>query len=324
MRKPIILHVLPWSLFLGGPQRFVADLANHFKKFTAVHVLHLGNKNPWKELMPGVKFHEATNVKHAAQILQTINPDLVHHHYPAGKWLLKEAMRFPIIGTNHTWKENNSPQPPWAIPICGRFPGVVKLGVNTGIFCPAKKQDQKTFVVGIVGRIDSNKLPEGFIRALEKWAAPANVVVRIVGGGFQTKQARKTVDRLGAIPSVKIIGKVSPEKMAAEYQTMDLLLIPSLRDSTSYVALEAMACGVPILARSVQGLPDTVGNAGILLDISVDQDYLFFRAVSSLMENQKRFAAFQVKARERMVNFYSLDAMLKKYEGLYSARGVKR
>jgi len=105
---------------------------------------------------------------------------------------------------------------------------------------------------------------------------------------------------------------------------MDLLLVPSLKDSTSYVALEAMACGVPILARAVQGLPDTVGDAGILLDISVDQDYLFFRAVESLMENQKRFAAFKVKARERMVNFYSLDAMLKKYEGLYSARGVKR
>ena len=48
------------------------------------------------------------------------------------------------------------------------------------------------------------------------------------------------------------------------YGQLDALLVPSSTESVSYAALEAMASGLPVVARNVDGLPYTLGSAGIL------------------------------------------------------------
>jgi glycosyltransferase involved in cell wall biosynthesis len=65
--------------------------------------------------------------------------------------------------------------------------------------------------------------------------------------------------------SVMALGRVSDAALATLYTGARGLLLPSLYESVGFTALEAMACGTPVISSDGGGLPDTVGDAGILV-----------------------------------------------------------
>lgn len=68
-------------------------------------------------------------------------------------------------------------------------------------------------------------------------------------------------------PGAEVIalGRVSDEALAALYTRARALLLPSLYESVGFTALEAMACGTPVVSSDGGGLPSTVGDAGLLV-----------------------------------------------------------
>jgi len=335
-RRPAIAHLFPWQLTTGGAQRFLFTLASAFSTFCDVYIIAPNDRSHddvWSHTLPhNVQVRKFDQSDHAQAILQEIKPDIVHHHHPKSTWMMKFIQgRYKRVGTCHCWDHNKNAAP-WIVPICPNNVSeyrIVRHGVDIDLFKPAKRRKaSKPFVIGFVGRRSIEKLPLSFVTALSEWNAPADFIVRFVGHGALNPHTEALGETLAAIPCVEMLDDVLPDEMPEQYQQMDVLVIPSENDSVSFVALEAMACGVPVVARAIEGLPDTVGNAGILIDVDIaaDDDSQFFVEIEALAKDKKRFSALRKKARARAVEQFPLGKMIAGYETVYAKRtdGVVR
>jgi D-inositol-3-phosphate glycosyltransferase len=164
---------------------------------------------------------------------------------------------------------------------------VVSPGVDLYTFTPGESrsaardqigQPQDALIVSFVGRIQPHKGPEVLIRATSELVKHSpllrhRLIVNIVGGasGANTEE----VDRLKELTTWLAIDDVirfSPpiprEDLPQWYRAADLVVVPSYSESFGLVALEAQACGTPVIATAVGGLRTAVadGISGVLVD----------------------------------------------------------
>ena len=122
-------------------------------------------------------------------------------------------------------------------------------------------------VVLFVGRLVSLK---GFGDLLHAVAslAPVRDSLRIVcvGYGPMELEWRQTAKDLGIAGRVSFLGAKTPSEISDWLSAADLLCLPSHSEGTPNVILEAQACGCPVVATDVGGIPDVVGSeSGILV-----------------------------------------------------------
>src|SRR5439155_19926136 len=77
-----------------------------------------------------------------------------------------------------------------------------------------------------------------------------------------------TAERLGLVAGerVRFLGRVPDAELPLWYNIADIFAYPSLYEGFGLPALEAMACGTPVIASNTSSLPEVVGEAGILVD----------------------------------------------------------
>ena len=164
---------------------------------------------------------------------------------------------------------------------------VVTPGVNLQVFTPGEGRSAARNVVGLpqdglvvtfVGRIQPHKGPEVLIRATSEMVkhSPAlrhKLIVNIMGGASGANA--EEVDRLKELTTwlelddvVRFAPPVERDSLAAWYRAADLVCVPSYSESFGLVALEAQACGTPVVATAVGGLRTAVadGFSGVLVD----------------------------------------------------------
>jgi D-inositol-3-phosphate glycosyltransferase len=114
------------------------------------------------------------------------------------------------------------------------------------------------------GRLQPLKGFDVAIRALR--LLPADVQLVIVGGPSgpsgprAAHELRELASSLGLSRRVKFFDPVAHEDLAEWYAASDVVVVPSRSESFGLVALEAQACGVPVVASDVGGLQDAVGH----------------------------------------------------------------
>jgi N-acetyl-alpha-D-glucosaminyl L-malate synthase BshA len=155
--------------------------------------------------------------------------------------------------------------------------------------------------------LDVVRIFEGVQRAL-----PATMV--LVGDGPDRDAAQQEVDRLNLRRRVRFLGKV--DNVADVLRGADLFLLPSQSESFGLAALEAMACGVPVIATRTGGLPEVVddGVTGFLSEVG-DIATMTERALSVLQE-PARHARMRAAAAARALEF-AADKIVPRYEQLY-------
>jgi D-inositol-3-phosphate glycosyltransferase len=137
---------------------------------------------------------------------------------------------------------------------------------------------QDSLVISFVGRIQAHKGPEVLIRATSELVKHSpllrhKLIVNVIGGasGANTEE----VDRLKELSSwlgiddvVRFAPPVSRKDLPQWYRAADLVVVPSYSESFGLVALEAQACGTPVVATAVGGLRTAVadGISGVLVD----------------------------------------------------------
>ena len=163
---------------------------------------------------------------------------------------------------------------------------VVHPGVDLATFRPFDRSTvrrelglpEDALVLMFAGRIQPLKAPDVLLRAvavlLER--APhlrSRVVVPVVGGPSGTGLEKPTAlaglaEQLGIGDVVRFVPPVAQPELARWYAAATLVAVPSYNESFGLVAVEAQACGTPVLAAAVGGLTTVVrdGVSGLLLD----------------------------------------------------------
>jgi N-acetyl-alpha-D-glucosaminyl L-malate synthase BshA len=143
-------------------------------------------------------------------------------------------------------------------------------------------------------------------------AMPAALVM--IGDGPERVDAENEARELGVSQDVRFLGRL--DSVASVLQATDLFLLPSQTESFGLAALEAMACGSPVVASRAGGLPEVVddGVNGILEPVG-SVEAMGRRAVELLRDPARHRAlreAALAKARE-----FSADRVVPMYEALY-------
>jgi N-acetyl-alpha-D-glucosaminyl L-malate synthase BshA len=144
---------------------------------------------------------------------------------------------------------------------------------------------------------------------------PSRLVM--IGDGPERPRALERAEALGVDGDVFFLGKhASVDELLA---CADLFLLPSESESFGLAALEALACGAPVVATRVGGLPALVsdGEAGYLLDIG-DVDGMAEAAVTLLADKAVWWKASRA-ARAVAVERYSAERVVPLYERYYES-----
>jgi D-inositol-3-phosphate glycosyltransferase len=135
---------------------------------------------------------------------------------------------------------------------------------------------QDAQVLLFVGRIQPLKAPDVLLRAAADLLARRpelrhRLVVAVVGGpsgsGLGKPRAlQELAQQLGIQAQVRFVPPVDRARLALWYRAADLVTVPSYSESFGLVAIEAQACGTPVVGAAVGGLPYAIGDGGLLID----------------------------------------------------------
>jgi N-acetyl-alpha-D-glucosaminyl L-malate synthase BshA len=151
------------------------------------------------------------------------------------------------------------------------------------------------------------------VRVFAKVREQVPAVLVLVGDGPERPDTEAEVERLGLAEHVRFLGKV--DAVADLLRAADLFLLPSASESFGLAALEAMACGVPVIASKVGGLPEVVvdGQSGALVAVG-DVDAMAARALEFLAPDRWREARSAAVTDARRYDEVEIVPM---YEELY-------
>ncbi len=154
------------------------------------------------------------------------------------------------------------------------------------------------------------------IRTFAQLRAGGEARLIMVGDGPDRTAAEEEARALGVHADVQFLGRI--ENVAPLLAAADLFLLPSETESFGLSALEALACGVPVIASDVGGLPQVVrhGETGFLAPIG-DTQAMAAAARRLLDDADLRTAMGTAAAADARARF-SLDAIVAEYERLYA------
>ena len=140
-------------------------------------------------------------------------------------------------------------------------------------------------------------------------------ILVMVGDGPDRSEAEAEVRELGLNEKVFFLGKI--DAVAPLLAGADLFLLPSSSESFGLSALEALACGVPVVGSNAGGLPEVVrqNETGVLCEVG-DVDGMSAAAVAILGDRDKWQAMSTLAAADARVRF-SLDEIVGEYEAFY-------
>ena len=189
---------------------------------------------------------------------------------------------------------------------------IVAPGVEHAFFAPGDQRGARTAlglplgspVLLFVGRIQPLKGPDVAVRALAELRRP-DALLMIVGGASGTDGSEEMcrlqalIDELGLAGQVRFVAPQPHHILSTYYRAADVVLVPSRSESFGLVALEASACGIPVVAAAVGGLLTLVdhGETGFLVPGRSPAE--FARHVADILDDPARAAALGAAATRR-------------------------
>ena len=141
---------------------------------------------------------------------------------------------------------------------------VISNGTDAHVFKPMERMASGTSRIHeqfgfdryclFVGSLTLRKSPDLLLEAV----AEAGVSCVFAGDGPMRTKLERRAHQLGIGGRVAFLGRVPPHELGRIYSEADLLVLPTVSDTSPLVALEAMACGTPVLASRVSGLPSMI------------------------------------------------------------------
>jgi glycosyltransferase involved in cell wall biosynthesis len=160
-------------------------------------------------------------------------------------------------------------------------------------------------VVGAVGRLAYQKAPEDFLAALRALRRPGVTGVWVGGGEL----ARRVARLAAAQPEAPVLLTGERDDVPALLPAFDVFALPSRYEGLPTVVVEAMLCGVPVVATAVNAVGDLVvpGETGLL--VPPGRPELLAGAVRTLLDSPAGAARMAAAARARLGTRYGVPAL---------------
>jgi D-inositol-3-phosphate glycosyltransferase len=213
---------------------------------------------------------------------------------------------------------------------------VVPCGVDLGCFRPIDKEMARRSlgvngerVILFVGRMEPLKGLDLLLGAAARLDDEPPFQVLVVGGDGNANEELSHLKalsaELGIASRVRFSGPVGHDVLPLYYNAADVCVVPSYYESFCLVALEAMACGTPVVASRVGGLSVTVrdGETGYLVPRHSPQP--FAERVATLLADEELRRTFGRSAKAKASGFgwgNVADAIERIYRGLLAGRAV--
>ena len=187
---------------------------------------------------------------------------------------------------------------------------VVRNGVDADLFRPLAEVSRRP---GRIITTASADVPlKGLVYLVEAVAKlrterPCELVV--VGRAAANGAVRAAIERYGVGDSIRFETGIDRLRLVELYAEAEVAVVPSLYEGFSLPALEAMSCGLPVVATKAGALPEVLGRDGdaALLVPSRDAGALA-AAVGRLLDDEKRRAQMGAAGRRRVLDCYTWEA----------------
>jgi len=184
----------------------------------------------------------------------------------------------------------------------------------------------ETKVVLYVGSFDPRSGIETLVRAVSLSAVPKADLKLIIGGGWGAGESDgkerdhigSMVEELGLSDITSFRGGLSRDILPAYYAAADVCVVPSHYEPLGLVALEAMACGTPVIASDVGGLKYTVVPQETGLLAPPKNEAVFADAIDRLLGDSLWRQQLGHTARSRVETYFSWDRIASQLSQLYT------
>lgn len=198
---------------------------------------------------------------------------------------------------------------------------VVPVGVDHNVFKPYPD------VVKKKGRLmvtSSSDVPmKGLVPLLEavaKLRTERDIDLVVIGKPRPGGRVATTMERLGLTDIVHTISGVSDEELARLYGEAEVAVVPSLYEGFSLPAIEAMSCGVPVVATTGGALPEVVGNSGETgLLVEPNNPDALVGAIRTLLDDAALQRRLGDAGRERVIKRFTWEVTARGTAACYDA-----
>ena len=197
---------------------------------------------------------------------------------------------------------------------------VIHNGIDVDIFIPNDKQvlreelslPKDKFLVLFVAEFSTNNPFKGGELVREVIVRNKETEICFITIGSEKKSEKSNHKEIPYISEEEILAKL--------YAACDVLFYPTNADNFPLVVLEAMSCGLPVIASSISGIPEIIrdNENGFLVDGYSDVSMFESKLAEVFsLRNSEKYKLVSQSARETIVNQFSLKQMLENYEKLY-------
>jgi glycosyltransferase involved in cell wall biosynthesis len=174
----------------------------------------------------------------------------------------------------------------------------------------------KNIVIGTVARLSEQKGHRYLIDATKEVVGRyPNIRVLFIGDGPLRKELELQVNRLGLDSVIKFLGFRSDVKELLS--TLDIFVLPSLFEGLPNVVLEAMACGKPVIATNVSGIPEIIDDHQTGILIPPKDSNAIAQAIYQMLQNPKKMKMMGKMSRNRVEEKFSLKQQVNAFVELY-------
>lgn len=185
-------------------------------------------------------------------------------------------------------------------------------------FCPGDGGDMRQrlgaegrHLVTHVSNFRPVKRVEDVVSGFAALRKKLDAVLALVGEGPELEKATKLATILGVRDHVRVLGKLDDLELVL--QASDLFFLPSLAESFGLAALEAQACGCPVIGYRAGGLPEVVEDQVTGLLCPQGEDVCMGSLGAALLRDQDRYQAMRKAARQRAERF-AAGPIVERYE----------
>jgi len=184
--------------------------------------------------------------------------------------------------------------------------------VDTNLFSVRKSINERQNLVGFIGRLSKEKGVMNFARAIPFILKCRNDVEFLIGGDGQLlNNLVEELKRSGCSEKTTFTGWIPHDELPDYLNKLKLLVLPSYSEGVPGIVQEAMACGTPVLATPVGGVPDLIkeGETGFILENNSPE--CIADSVIKVL-NSKNLEETIKKARKLIEEEYAYEPMVRK------------